>query len=98
MQLQAKTMSGPKCMPDLPSAKEEGFDKIAFLFEEVGKPRLKKSMKKDIVRFWQTPVIDRVFQREEKKVWICTNCGKIVIAEKARKNVRYATILKAISS
>ena len=33
-------------------AKEEGFDHIAFLFEEVGK--LKKIMKKDIVNYFQT--------------------------------------------
>ena len=44
---------------------------------------MKKSMKKDIVRLLANIENDRVFQREEKKVWICTNCGKIVIAEKA---------------
>ena len=26
---------------------------------------------------------DRVFKREEKQVWICSNCGRIVVAEKA---------------
>ena len=34
----AKITNGPTCMPVLPkTAREEGFDHIAFLFESVGK-------------------------------------------------------------
>ena len=62
-------------------AKEEGFDKIAFLFEEVGK--IEKEHEERYRALLANIENDRVFQREEKKVWICTNCGKIVIAEKA---------------
>ena len=64
-------------------AKEEGFDKIAFLFEEVGK--IEKEHEERYRALLANIENDRVFQREEKKVWICTNCGKIVIAEKAQK-------------
>ena len=62
-------------------AKEEAFDKIAFLFEEVGK--IEKEHEERYRALLANIENDRVFQREEKKVWICTNCGKIVIAEKA---------------
>ena len=62
-------------------AKEEGFDKIAFLFEEVGK--IEKEHEERYRALLANIENDRVFPREEKKVWICTNCGQIVIAEKA---------------
>ena len=62
-------------------AREEGFDKIAFLFEEVAK--IEKEHEERYRALLANIENDRVFQREEKKVWICTNCGKIVIAEKA---------------
>lgn len=63
------------------TAKEEGFEKLAFLFEEVGK--IEKEHEARYRALLANIENDRVFQREEKKVWICTNCGKIVIAEKA---------------
>ena len=62
-------------------AKEEGFDHIAYLFEAVGK--IEKEHEERYRALLANIENDRVFQREEKKVWICTNCGKIVIAEKA---------------
>ena len=63
------------------TAKEEGFEKLAFLFEEVGK--IEKEHEERYRALLANIENDRVFKREEKKVWICTNCGKIVVAEKA---------------
>lgn len=63
------------------TAKEEGFDKLAYLFEEVGK--IEKEHEERYRALLANIENDRVFKREEEKVWICTNCGKIVIAKEA---------------
>ena len=63
------------------TAKEEGFDKLAYLFEEVGK--IEKEHEERYRALLANIENDRVFKREEQKVWICTNCGKIVIAKEA---------------
>lgn len=75
-------------------AKEEGFDYIAMLFEEVGK--IEKEHEERYNALVANIENDRVFKREEKQVWICGNCGHIVIAEKLRKFVLFATIRKHI--
>lgn len=62
-------------------AREEGFDKIAFLFEEVAK--IEKEHEERYLALLANIENDRVFKREEKQVWICSNCGRIVVAEKA---------------
>ena len=77
-------------------AKEEGFDKIAFLFEEVGK--MKKSMKKDIVRFWQTLRMTVFSNVKRKRFGSALTAARLLLLKRLRKNVRYATILKVISS
>ena len=63
------------------TAKEEGFDRLAMQFEEVGK--IEKEHEERYRALIANIENDRVFKREEKKVWICTNCGKIVVAEQA---------------
>ena len=63
------------------TAKEEGFDNLARLFEEVGK--IEKEHEERYRALLANIENDRVFKREEKQVWICTNCGKIVVSEKA---------------
>ncbi len=63
------------------TAKEEGFANLARLFEEVGK--IEKEHEERYRALIANIENDRVFKREEKKVWICTNCGKIVVADKA---------------
>lgn len=62
-------------------AKEEGFDYIAMLFEKVGE--IEKEHEERYNALVANIENDRVFKREEKQVWICGNCGHIVIAEKA---------------
>ena len=63
------------------TAKEEGFAELARLFEEVGK--IEKEHEESYRALLANIENDRVFKREEKQVWICTNCGKIIVSEQA---------------
>jgi len=56
-------------------AKEEGFDKIAFLFESVAK--IEKEHEERYLSLLKNVQEDKVFDKEEKNVWICSNCGYI---------------------
>ncbi len=56
-------------------AKEEGFTKIAKLFEMVGK--IEKEHEERYLALLENIKQDKVFKREEKQVWICQNCGHI---------------------
>ncbi len=62
-------------------AKEEGFDQIAFLFEEVGK--IEKHHEERFLKLIDNIENNLVFQKGEEKVWICRNCGHVYIGEKA---------------
>ena len=62
-------------------AKEEGFDKIAFLFEEVGK--IEKEHEERYKQLCENIEAGKVFNREGKKAWICRNCGHIHFGEEA---------------
>ncbi len=62
-------------------AKEEGFDQIAFLFEEVGKI---EKMHEERYRKLLANVKDGlVFSKDGDTVWECANCGHICIGKKA---------------
>lgn len=63
------------------TAKEEGFDKIAYWFEEVGK--IEKEHEARYRTLLENVKQDKVFKKEEKVVWICRNCGHIYEGEKA---------------
>lgn len=60
-------------------AKEEGFDHIAFLFEEVGK--IEKEHEERYRKLLANVEGGLVFSRDEDKIWICSNCGHIVIGK-----------------
>ena len=62
-------------------AKEEGFDKIAFLFEAVG--AIEKSHEERYRKLLANVKENAVFIKGEKVMWQCANCGHIVIGEKA---------------
>ncbi len=62
-------------------AKEEGFDKIAFLFEKVGE--IEKHHEERYRKLLANVEGDLVFSREGDCVWQCFNCGHIVIGKKA---------------
>ena len=63
------------------TAREEGFTRIAALFELVGK--IEKEHEERYRTLLENIEKGKVFAREGKQVWICLNCGHIVEAEKA---------------
>ena len=62
-------------------AKEEGFTRIAFLFEKVGE--IEKHHEERYRKLLANVEGDLVFSREGDTVWQCANCGHIVIGNKA---------------
>lgn len=62
-------------------AKEEGFDYIAFLFEEVGK--IEKEHEERYRKLLANVKGDLVFTKDGDAVWQCSNCGHICVGKKA---------------
>ena len=62
-------------------AKEEGFDHIAFLFEEVAK--IEKEHEERYRKLLANIQGDLVFSREGDVIWQCSNCGHICVGKKA---------------
>ena len=62
-------------------AKEEGFDHIAYLFEAVGK--IEKEHEERYRKLLENVNGDLVFSKDGDKVWICRNCGHVVIGKQA---------------
>ena len=62
-------------------AKEEGFTRIAFLFEKVGE--IEKHHEERYRKLLAHVEGDLVFSRDGDTVWQCANCGHIVIGKKA---------------
>ena len=62
-------------------AKEEGFDRIAYLFEAVGK--VEKEHEERYRKLLQNIEDGKVFEYGEIKIWKCRNCGHIHVAVKA---------------
>ncbi|MCD8249687.1 MAG: rubrerythrin family protein [Lachnospiraceae bacterium] len=63
------------------TAKEEGFDHIAFLFEEVGK--IEKEHEERYRKLIANIEGDLVFTKDGDAVWQCSNCGHICVGKKA---------------
>ena len=62
-------------------AKEEGFDKIAYLFEAVAK--IEKEHEERYRKLLSNIENGTVFEAGEVKIWKCRNCGHIVVGTKA---------------
>jgi len=62
-------------------AREEGFDHIAFLFEEVGK--IEKEHEERYRKLLNNVENELVFSKDGDTIWKCRNCGHIVIGKKA---------------
>ncbi len=62
-------------------AKEEGFDQIATLFEEVGK--IERAHEERYRKLLSNIENDCVFSKDGDTIWECANCGHIVIGKKA---------------
>lgn len=62
-------------------AKEEGFDHIAYLFEEVAK--IEKEHEERYRKLLANVEGGLVFSRDDDRIWQCSNCGHIVVGKKA---------------
>ena len=62
-------------------AKAEGFDQIAFLFEEVAK--IEKEHEERYRKLIANIEGGLVFSRDGEKIWQCSNCGHIVVGKAA---------------
>ena len=63
------------------TAKEEGFDRIAYLFEGVAK--IEKEHEERYLKLLENVKNGKVFEAGEVKIWKCRNCGHIVVGTKA---------------
>ena len=62
-------------------AREEGFNQIAYLFEEVGK--IEKEHEERYLKLLANVEGGLVFSREGDAIWKCRNCGHIVVGKQA---------------
>ena len=63
------------------TAKEEGFEHIAALFEMVGK--IEKSHEERYLKLLSNVEKEMVFSKDGDTLWQCSNCGHLVIGKKA---------------
>ena len=63
------------------TAKKEGFARIAYLFEEVGK--IEKEHEERYLKLLENVKEGKVFEAGEVKIWKCRNCGHIVVGTSA---------------
>ena len=64
-------------------AREEGFDRIANLFEGVAK--IEKEHEERYRKLLKNVEDKLVFSKEGEAIWICRNCGHIVVGKEAPK-------------
>ena len=62
-------------------ARAEGFDKIAFLFDEVAK--IEKEHEERYRKLIENIEGGLVFSRDNDRIWKCSNCGHIVVGKDA---------------
>ncbi len=62
-------------------AREEGFDRIAKLFEQVGE--IEKEHEQRYLKLLDSVENGLVFSKSGEKIWKCRNCGHIVIGKEA---------------
>ena len=65
------------------TAKEEGFNHIAFLFEEVAK--IEKEHEERYRKLLKNIEDELVFSNDGDTIWICRNCGHVVVGKNAPK-------------
>ena len=65
------------------TAREEGFTRLAKLFEMVGE--IEKEHEKRYLTLLQNIKDDRVFKKDGDKIWVCRNCGYVYTGKEALK-------------
>ena len=63
------------------TARKEGFEEIAFLFEKVGE--IEKAHEERYRKLLANINEGIVFSRDKDMIWECSNCGHIVVGQKA---------------
>ena len=63
------------------TTKEEGFTRLAFLFEKVGE--IEKHHEERYLTLLKNIEDDRVFKKDGNKIWVCRNCGYVYEGENA---------------
>ena len=63
------------------TAREEGFDELAEKFEEVAK--IEKSHEERYRKLLSNVREKKVFSRDGDMIWVCRNCGHIVVGKEA---------------
>ena len=76
-------------------AREEGFTRIALLFEGVAK--IEKEHEERYRKLIANIEDGLVFSKDGDTIWKCRNCGHIVIGKKLQLFVQFVIIHKAIS-
>ena len=71
----------PHVIQAIKEAREEGFEKIAFLFEAVGK--IEKGHEERYQALLDSLCEGKIFVRPTKVIWECANCGHRVESPKA---------------
>ncbi len=62
-------------------AKEEGFEEISHLFAEVAE--IEKMHRDRYQKLYDDLTNNKIFEKSENTVWICSNCGHVVIGKKS---------------
>ncbi len=57
------------------TAKEEGFTRLALLFEKVGE--IEKAHEERYLTLLKNLKDDRIFKKDGNKIWVCRNCGYV---------------------
>ena len=65
------------------TAREEGFTRIAMLFEKVGE--IEKEHEERYLTLLRNLKDDRIFKKDGDKIWVCRNCGYVYTGKKALK-------------
>ena len=63
------------------TAKEEGFERLAYLFSEVAK--IEKEHEERYLTLLNNIKNDKVFHKDEDKIWVCRNCGHVYVGKDA---------------
>ena len=63
------------------TAREEGFTRLATLFEKVGE--IEKEHEKRYLTLLQNIKDERVFKKDGDKIWVCRNCGYVYTGKEA---------------